>query len=309
MTTDPATIRPDIAREFLAREFRPDDWVALFAKAYDSGRVLQWVAPVATFGEARWLTWLRVTNEYRFNLYVSVNAMTPHRRQRTRASVSKVRHVFLDVDHDVPTVLGRVMASTDTPLPTVVIHSSPGRVQVLWRVESFSIDEAERLQKHLVRTFGGDRSATAVSQTMRLPGFANHKYAPPPIVGVDYGADRVLGPSDFPEPTASPTETRAHASGVRFPFTAPPDVLDRARRYLAAVPPAVAGERGDLRTFQLCCRLVRGFALEPPLAVALLSDWNARCEPPWTEQELIAKVEHARRYGREPLGGLLEEKP
>ena len=31
--------------------------------------------------------------------------------------------------------------------------------------------------------------------------------------------------------------------------------------------------------------------------------WNARCEPPWSERELLAKLEHARRYGREPIGG------
>ena len=41
-------------------------------------------------------------------------------------------------------------------------------------------------------------------------------------------------------------------------------------------------------------------------ALKLLDDWNARCEPPWSERELIDKVRRARRYGREPIGGLLE---
>jgi hypothetical protein len=83
-------------------------------------------------------------------------------------------------------------------------------------------------------------------------------------------------------------------------------VLERARRYLATVPPAITGEHGDVRTFRVCCRLVRGFRLSDHEALALLTEWNARCEPPWTTRDLLQKVGHARRYGREPLGGLLE---
>lgn len=40
-----------------------------------------------------------------------------------------------------------------------------------------------------------------------------------------------------------------------------------------------------------------------------LDEWNARCEPPWSERELTDKVRRARRYGREPIGGLLEVQP
>jgi len=82
-------------------------------------------------------------------------------------------------------------------------------------------------------------------------------------------------------------------------------VLERARRYLAAIPPAVAGQHGDADTFRVCCRLVRGFALDDESALAVLKEWNLRCVPSWPERELRAKLTGARRYGREPLGGLL----
>ena len=88
-----------------------------------------------------------------------------------------------------------------------------------------------------------------------------------------------------------------------------PTVLDRVRRYVAALPPAIAGQHGDLHTFRVCCRLVRGFALEDSEALMLLADWNTRCEPPWSEHELMNKIRRARRYGREPIGGLLEMQP
>jgi hypothetical protein len=48
----------------------------------------------------------------------------------------------------------------------------------------------------------------------------------------------------------------------------------------------------------------RGFALDDQEAFRVLSEWNARCVPPWSERELVAKIAHARKYGREPTGHL-----
>jgi hypothetical protein len=67
----------------------------------------------------------------------------------------------------------------------------------------------------------------------------------------------------------------------------------------------VAGHHGDLHTFQTCCRVVRGFALGDDEAFVALAEWNARCQPPWTERELREKIRSARRNGRELIGGLL----
>ena len=50
----------------------------------------------------------------------------------------------------------------------------------------------------------------------------------------------------------------------------PSNRVERAARYFAAVPPAVASQHGDLRTCQVCCRLTRGFALSDDEAFALL---------------------------------------
>ena len=81
--------------------------------------------------------------------------------------------------------------------------------------------------------------------------------------------------------------------------------MHRARRYLSALPPAVLGQHGDVATFRACCRLVRGFLLTDDDALFILREWNVQCQPPWSERELTDKLRHARRYGREPLGGLL----
>ena len=93
--------------------------------------------------------------------------------------------------------------------------------------------------------------------------------------------------------------------GPREPWNLDLPAIERAKRYLASVPPAIAGQHGDVHTFRVCCRLTRGFALDDDQALHVLSDWNARCEPPWSLAELLDKLRRAARYGREPVGGLL----
>ena len=81
-------------------------------------------------------------------------------------------------------------------------------------------------------------------------------------------------------------------------------VVERARRYLARIDPAIAGQHGDAQTFRVCCRIVRGFALSDEEALDVLSEWNFRCKPPWSERELRDKIARARRYGKEEVGSL-----
>jgi putative DNA primase/helicase len=59
------------------------------------------------------------------------------------------------------------------------------------------------------------------------------------------------------------------------------------------VPPAVSGERGHDQTFRAACALVLGFDLPVEDAYPLLEEWNERCQPPWTEKELLHKLEDA----------------
>jgi hypothetical protein len=84
-------------------------------------------------------------------------------------------------------------------------------------------------------------------------------------------------------------------------------VLDRASKYLAAVPPAIEGSGGDHHTYVTCCKLVRDFGLTDAEALELLRDWNSRCEPPWNEQELQEKIRNAQRYGENPIGWKLDD--
>ncbi|MBI2925552.1 MAG: hypothetical protein HYY24_07600 [Verrucomicrobia bacterium] len=70
-------------------------------------------------------------------------------------------------------------------------------------------------------------------------------------------------------------------------------VVDRARAYVAAIPGAVSGASGHNQTFSVACALVHGFALPKYEALALLREYNQRCQPPWTERELQHKIKSA----------------
>ena len=289
---------------FLHTAFRPDDWIAVLLKSHDTGGTAQRVGPMSLIANPKFQAWLRAENARRFSVFVSVNAIRPQRKARTRDAIGDIRHVFLDADRDGSSVLTAINARRDLPPPSCVIHSSPNRLHVLWRASGFAKEGVEALQKALAQELGTDRAATSCAQVTRLPGFFNHKYRPGPMVAAEYAPGRRLFYSrDFPRVTASAVPSvsapRSQSRGL------PSDVCERARKYLAAIPPAVAGSHGDATTFRVCCRLVRGFALCDEDALALLSEWNRTCTPPWSEEELRAKLEGARRYGREPVGGLI----
>lgn len=295
----------DAPLRFLHTAFHPDDWVAVLLKSHDTGGTAQRVGPLSLITHPRFQAWLRAQSVRRFSVFVSVNAIRPQRKARTRDAIGDIRHVFLDADRDGQQVLAAIDARRDLPAPSYVLHSSPNRLHVLWRVAGFTREGVEALQKQLARELKTDKAATSCAQTTRLPGFFNHKYRPAPMVIAQYeSAKRLFKPADFPlvpPATVPPTPSPLTFHGSSTDRNA----VARARRYLAAIPPAVAGQNGDAATFRVCCRLVRGFALEDGDALAVLTEWNERCEPPWSEEELRAKLEGARRYGREPVGGLL----
>ncbi|PQO46718.1 DUF3987 domain-containing protein [Blastopirellula marina] len=117
----------------------------------------------------------------------------------------------------------------------------------------------------------GDVSEVATASTERLAAWADHYFTPAakPVV-------------------ALPMSTT----------TAPAvDVVDRARRYASAYPPAVSGQGGHDTTFRLACVLVNGFELGTEPARTILEEWNLSCQPPWTERELTHKIRQAEKEG------------
>lgn len=296
-----ALIDREAPLRFLRTAFGPSDWVAVFLKNYRTGQTAQRVIPVDAAMAPRFQRWLRYQNANRWNVYVSVNSIRPG-PSRTRDAVLHIRHVFLEEDTDGVGLLAALTTRPDVPPPSYVLHSSPGRVHVFWRARGFTAATVEGLQKRLATELRTDAAATSCAQTTRLPGFANHKRETPCAVTIEYLRPRtVLTPTDFPLVKSPGPST----NGRRMCLRHPANRVARARRFVQSLEPAVSGCHGDLQTFRICCRVVRGFDLSDDEALSVLSDWNARCQPPWSVEELLTKVHNARWYGREALGGLL----
>ena len=67
-------------------------------------------------------------------------------------------------------------------------------------------------------------------------------------------------------------------------------IIERARHYIAKCSPAISGQHGHDATYRVAAILWNGFGLSETEALALLSEYNQRCRPPWREAELIHKV-------------------
>ena len=76
-------------------------------------------------------------------------------------------------------------------------------------------------------------------------------------------------------------------------FYAPQAVVERARLYVAKLPPSVSGQSGHNAAFHVACVLIHGFQLERDQALMVFREWNQMCQPPWSDRESEHKIDSA----------------
>jgi hypothetical protein len=70
--------------------------------------------------------------------------------------------------------------------------------------------------------------------------------------------------------------------------------LKRASAYLAKMPPSISGQNGHGDLFKAALVLVKGFELDPEDAhILLMREFNPRCQPEWSEKDIVRKVRQA----------------
>jgi KaiC/GvpD/RAD55 family RecA-like ATPase len=88
------------------------------------------------------------------------------------------------------------------------------------------------------------------------------------------------------------SQTQPVISGVGIKLDSP--VIERASKYVEKMEPAISGSRGHDACFKAACVLVLGFCLSPDEAYSVLAnEYNFRCSPPWSENELRHKIDSA----------------
>lgn len=70
-------------------------------------------------------------------------------------------------------------------------------------------------------------------------------------------------------------------------------LLERARRYVNAMPPAISGSGGHNATFAAACALIKGFGLSIEEARPIMHEYNQRCDKKWSDAELEHKLRSA----------------
>src|SRR5256884_9715142 len=83
------------------------------------------------------------------------------------------------------------------PAANYTINTSPGKYQLVWRVENVSPVQAEALLRAMARTSGGDPAATDSTRVLRIPGFKNRKYETEFLVEAEKHSDRVYQLLDY----------------------------------------------------------------------------------------------------------------
>lgn len=85
--------------------------------------------------------------------------------------------------------------------------------------------------------------------------------------------------------------------------------VDRARKYLAKIPAAVSGDAGHLQTWNAVSHVMIGFDLDADTTMSLIAgDYNPRCDPPWSEKELLHKIHDVAQRSTRDRGYLLQER-
>jgi putative DNA primase/helicase len=112
------------------------------------------------------------------------------------------------------------------------------------------------------------------------------------LTSVDNLADEVLRRKEI-DPAEAKRPARQRSINGSTHHSGRQSIKDRARKYVAKIPPAISGSGGHDQTYTVACALVLGFDLSTSDAMECMREYNQRCEPEWSERELLHKVEDA----------------
>jgi hypothetical protein len=83
-------------------------------------------------------------------------------------------------------------------------------------------------------------------------------------------------------------------------------ITEQARLRVKQMDGAISGSGGHNATFAVACMLIHGYALSQAEALPLMQEYNVRCQPAWSERELLYKLNSAERTAHDkPRGHLI----
>lgn len=254
----------------------PRDAISRWTKAYDLSK------------------WAKTSMNQSYDIYCGANP-----RIKTGGTFNKdvaiARCVWVDWDN---TSLVEAASRTDNaqlPVPTCVIWSGGG-VHAYWRLSQRMEDMLlwRKLQKQMILLLGSDKSIHDPARIMRMPGFFNHKPGRTESRLIHANPKHRVRAADLAERCPKIEEpVTDYQSHYQMP-TERMFLIKRAAAYLQRIPAAIAGNHGHNATFRAAAILCR-FGLSEDEAMPILFDYNQRCDPPWSEKDLVRKYREARK--------------
>jgi RepB DNA-primase from phage plasmid len=184
------------APDYILQNFEASDRIAVLVRSRKAGETIQRITTATNAASQDFQAWLRHKN-VNSDVYIGMNTLRHDAQSRTKEDIETIRHLYLDIDRNGPSALEAVEASGLVPRPNYVLETSPEKYQVVWKVEGIAQDQAETLQRAMVREFGGDPAATDSTRVLRLPEFVNRKYETKHVVRAQPGATQTYHLEDF----------------------------------------------------------------------------------------------------------------
>jgi RepB DNA-primase N-terminal domain len=196
------------APEYVFALHEPSDQVAVLVRNRTQHQTTQRILAAETIAGAPFQSWLHQQNASGADIFIGMNPVREGSRSRTKEQIREVRHSYLDLDEEAGASLQAIRTSGDVPPPNFILDTSPGKHQVVWRVEGLDTNQAETLLRALASQYGGDLAATDVSRLLRLPRFTNRKYNDAFVVRVHHETDAVYHLENFHVQEDSPESSR-----------------------------------------------------------------------------------------------------
>lgn len=209
------------ASEYVLDLFGPTENVAVVVRNRATGRTIQRIARADTVAGKEFQTWLASQNGAGSDVFLGMNPIRDDATSRIKPNIKDIRTVYLDLDRNGDESLQAIRNSSEVPPPNFVLDTSPGKHQVVWKINGVTQDEAESLLRALASEFDGDPAATDSTRVLRLPGFSNRKLTEEFAVRAHHETDAAYTLRDFTIEADSPEAARdigdAHQSRTIAP--------------------------------------------------------------------------------------------
>ena len=185
------------ASAYVLALFEATDNIAVLARNRRTGQTVQRITTAETVAGPEFQSSLGRENFAGADIFIGMNPIKDGTYSRTKDNIREIRHLYLDLDTNGRQAVESIRNSPEVPAPNFVLDTSPGKHQIVWRVEGLDQEQAESMLRAMADQFGGDPAATDSTRVLRLPGFANKKYGEEFVVQAHHESNEIYHARDF----------------------------------------------------------------------------------------------------------------